>query len=314
MLGWKHECANARRYKDVNARTHEGISLPFLSRFHAFTLSRHLLIHIAIVCIYSLCTLSHIQAQYRPQDMTLNYGNEVRYDIFFKWGILMPRAGEARITFNSLSHNGQPASLYRLLFNTTGLIENIYKMRDTLDCYYSSNYALQYCSKHTQENSFYLVDELTFSYSGEKTSVHSFRYTPKSVRIDTNLIVTSGYVFDMLGATFFLRTLDRKNLKPGDNFPFTVAVGRDLVKASFRYQNQAIIERDNVKYRTHYFVIDIYDDVFEQGKAAAELWVGDDDNFLPIKIRAKLKIGYAEVHYKSSNNLKRPLECRVVMK
>ena len=269
---------------------------------------------LCFVCICFLFTLSHIQAQYRPQDMTLNHGNEVRYDIFFKWGILMPRAGEARITFNSSSHNGQPASLYRLLFNTTGLIETIYKMRDTLECFYNASNVLQYSSKHTHEGNFYLVDELTFSYSGEKTSVHSFRYTPKSVRIDTNLIVTSGHVFDMLGATFFLRTLDRKNLKPGDNFQFTVAVGRDLVKASFRYQNQAIIERDNVKYRTHYFVIDIYDDVFEQGKAAAELWVGDDDNFLPIKIRAKLKIGSAEVHYKSSNNLKRPLECRVALK
>jgi hypothetical protein len=118
----------------------------------------------------------------------------------------------------------------------------------------------------------------------------------------------------MLGATFFLRPLDRNNAKKDDNFPFTVAVGRDMVKAGYRYQNQAVVERDNVKYRTHHFMIDIYDDAFTQGRAAAELWVGDDDNFLPIRIRAKLKIGYAEVHYKSSNNLKKPLDCRVVMK
>jgi hypothetical protein len=256
----------------------------------------------------------NMQAQYLPQDMTLNYGNEVRYDIFFKWGILMPRAGEAHITFNQSNLNGQQASLYRMIFNTTGMIETIYKMRDTLNGYYNSNNTLLYSSKHTREGNFYLVDELTFSYTGEKTSVHSYRYTPSSVRIDTNLLVTSGHVFDMLGATFFLRTLDRKNLKAGDNFPFTVAVGRDLVKVSFRYQNQAIIERNNVKYRTHYFIIDIYDDVFEQGKAAAELWVGDDENFIPIKIRSKLKIGYAEIYYKSSSNLKRLLDCRVEIK
>jgi hypothetical protein len=257
---------------------------------------------------------TNMQAQYLPQNMSLNHGNEVRYDIYFKWGILMPRAGEARITFNQSSYNGQPASLYRMIFHTAGLIETIYKMRDTIDCYYSTDHKLLYCSKRTHEGNFYLVDELTFTYSGEKTSVHSFRYTPASVRIDTNLIVTSGHVFDMLGATFFLRTLDRKNVKTEDNFPFTVAVGRDLVKASYRYQNQAISERDYAKYRTHYFMIDIYDDAFTQGKAAAELWVGDDDNFIPIKVRAKLKIGYAEVHYKSSTNLKRPLDCRVEIK
>jgi hypothetical protein len=173
---------------------------------------------------------------------------------------------------------------------------------------------LLYHSKRTNENGFYLVDELAFSYSGQQTSVHSRRYTPTSLRIDTNLIVTSGHVFDMLGATFFLRTLDRKKLKSGDNFPFTIAVGRDLINASYRYQNQAIVERDNVKYRTHYFVIDIYDSVFSQGRAAAELWVGDDDNFIPIKIRSKLKIGYAEVYLKSANNLKSPFDCRVEMR
>ena len=254
------------------------------------------------------------QAQYRPQNMTLNQGEEVSYDIYFKWGILTPRAGEARITYNNSSLNGQPASLYSLLFNTVGVFESVFKMRDTLDCYYSKDNVLLYSPKHTNEGSYYLIDELTFSYTGERTSVHSYRYTPTATRIDTNLIVTSGYVFDMLGATFFLRTLDWKNLKTGDSFPFTVAIGRDLIQASFRYQNQAIVERDKVKYRTHYFIIDIYDDAFTQSKAAAELWVGDDENQIPIKVRTKLKIGYAEVHYKSSSNLKAPLNCRVEIK
>ena len=226
----------------------------------------------------------------------------------------MSRAGEARISFNSSDLNGQPASLYRMLFNTVGIIESVFKMRDTLDCYYNMDNVLLYSTKHINEGGYYLIDDLTFSYTGQQTSVHSHRYTPTETKVDTNLTVTSGHVFDMLGATFFLRTLDWKNIKPGDSFPFTVAIGRDLVQASYRYQNQAIIERNNVKYRTHYFIIDIYDDAFTQTKAAAELWIGDDENQIPIKIRTKLKIGYAEVHYKGSSNLKAPLNCRVELK
>ena len=226
----------------------------------------------------------------------------------------MPRAGEARITLNESRFNGQPSSLYRMLFNTVGIFESIFKMRDTLDCYYNSDNVLLYSPKRTDEGGYYLIDELTFTYTGEKTSIHSYRYTPTATKIDTNLIVTSGYVFDMLGATFFLRTLDLKNLKPGDNFPFTVAIGRSLIQASYRYQHQAVIERDKVKYRTHYFTIDIYDDTFTQNKAAAELWMGDDENNIPIKIRTKLKIGYAEVHFKGAGNLKKPLDCRVEIK
>ena len=48
-------------------------------------------------------------------------------------------------------------------------------------------------------------------------------------------------------------------------------------------------------------------------KEAAEVWIGDDENHIPVKIRAKLKIGAAEVYYKDSYNLRAPLTCRIVV-
>ena len=84
---------------------------------------------------------------------------------------------------------------------------------------------------------------------------------------------------------------------------------------SFRYTGQKIVEReDYLKYRTRHFYIDIYDEAFTQSKAAAEIWVGDDENHIPIKIRAKLKIGAAEVYYKNSQGLRYPFTSRVEMK
>ena len=55
-------------------------------------------------------------------------------------------------------------------------------------------------------------------------------------------------------------------------------------------------------------------DAFTQSKAAGEIWVGDDDNRIPIKIRAKLKIGAAEVYFKSAKGLRYPLSCEVKLK
>ena len=62
-----------------------------------------------------------------------------------------------------------------------------------------------------------------------------------------------------------------------------------------------------MKYRTRHFYIDIYDDAFTQSKEAAEIWIGDDENHIPIKIRA-------EVYYKSSKGLRYPLTSRVEIK
>ena len=266
---------------------------------------------LCLFCVWIFFTLTTIQAQYIPLNMPLNKGEDLKYDIYFKWGILMPRAGEARFSFNESNLQGQPASLYRMIFHTANIFEAIYKMRDTINCYYGPDNKLLYGVKHTVESGYDLTDILTFSYFGDKTSVHSLRYTPTIQKIDTTLTVNSGYVFDMLGATFFLRNINRHTIKSGDVFSCTVITGKDLILTSFRYQGQAIVERDNYKYRTHHYIIDIHDDAFSQSKASAELWIGDDDNYLPIKVRTKLKIGAAEVYLKSADNLKKPLDCRV---
>jgi hypothetical protein len=76
-----------------------------------------------------------VQAQYRPQQMTLNPGEEASYDVYFKWGILMPRAGEGTLSFTTETRPGQPVARYRLTFQTSKFFDSIFKMRDTIDCY-----------------------------------------------------------------------------------------------------------------------------------------------------------------------------------
>lgn len=252
-----------------------------------------------------------IAAQTIPAKERFAAGEEVQYELYFKWGILMPRAGHATLTVNDTRYEGEPAYHYRLLFRTSGMFEKIFTMRDTIDCFFSPQMLLLKSEKRVNENDYYLVDELTFSYRDGKTSAHSFRYTPTRTKIDT-MLVSEQYMFDMLGASMYLRSLDWDEMKAGDEFPFHVAIGRDRINISFRYAGQAIVERSEyLKYSTRHFYIDIYDEAFTQSKAAAEIWIGDDKNHIPVKIRAKLKIGAAEVYYKSSKGLRYPLTSRV---
>ena len=259
-----------------------------------------------------LLVFAAARAQCPPANIPLNVGESVNYDLYFKWGVIMSRAGEATISYNTTKFRGATARRYRMLFRTIKIFESVYRMRDTLDCYYTPEGALLYSVKRSNENDYRLTDELTFYYPAKtRTTIRSRRYTPTEMKIDTTLYVRSGCAFDMLGATYFLRTINRTSLKAGDVYPAIIAVGHDLVKVNLRYHGPAVVERDKARYRTHHFSIDIHDDAFTQTRSAAELWVGDDENFLPIKIRAKLKIGYAEVYYRSAARLKAPLSCLV---
>ena len=262
-----------------------------------------------------LCLVGTVQAQKIAVRDRFSPGEEVEYELYFKWGLLMPRAGVASLSIQETEFEKQPAFHYRLLFRTTGVIEKVYSMRDTIDCHFSPEMLLLQSEKRVNDDDYYLVDRLRFSYQEEKVQAHSLRYTRTRTKIDTLLVSEAPYMFDMLGAALYLRSLDWEKMESGDQFPFQVAIGRDAVNISFRYTGQKIVEReDYLKYRTRHFYIDIYDEAFTQSKAAAEIWVGDDENHIPIKIRAKLKIGAAEVYYKNSQGLRYPFTSRVEMK
>ena len=226
----------------------------------------------------------------------------------------MPRAGDALFSFNKDNSVAKASSRYEMSFKTAKFFDSFFKMRDTLACYYDNDNRLIYSRKGSDEGGYYSVDELTFNYENENTSIHSLRYTPSRVRIDTVLTVESGDVTDLLGALYYLRNIDFAKLRGGETFPITVAIGRDLVKVQFVYQHQAIVEHGKAKYNTLYFKANIYDDAFESTSASAEVWIGNDENYLPVKVRSKLKIGYAEIYYKESSNLAHPLRCRIETK
>lgn len=247
------------------------------------------------------------------QTLPLSHGERVDYELYFKWGLIMSRAGLATLSVKETEYQGAPSWHYNLLFRTSGVIEKVFSMRDTMDCFYSKEPRLLFSSKRTNEGDYYLIDDLRFDYpKPDEVRIHSHRYTLKATKIDTTL-VGKGRVFDMLGATMYLRSLDWQVMGYGAEFPFVIAIGRDLVNARFRYTGQQIVEHKGAKYRTRHFYIDIYDEAFTQAKEAAEVWIGDDENHIPVKIRAKLKIGAAEVYYKDSYNLRAPLTCRIVV-
>jgi len=268
-----------------------------------------------IICMFLLfaCCLPATAQKAGLQSFSMKHGENIVYDLYFKWGLLM-FAGDATFNYKpDRSVTGASSSL-SMSFKTSKFFDTFFKMRDTLEGFYNHDNTLIYSIQRTNEGNYSAIDELTFNYGVEKTSVHSKRIRPTNrVTIDT-ILTTADNVTDMLGVFFYMRGVNRKILKPGDIFTLTAAFGRDLVKVQFIYQNQAIVERGNVKYNTHYFKIDIFDDAFESMKTAAEIWIGDDDNFLPIKLRTKLKIGYAEVYYKNSSSLAHPLSCSIVVK
>jgi hypothetical protein len=118
----------------------------------------------------------------------------------------------------------------------------------------------------------------------------------------------------MLSLFTYARVLDYQNLSIGETESLVCYAGRDIVKMTMRNAGQAIFEKSEVeKIKTIRFEIDIIDKAFETSRNALEIWITDDKNRLPVKIKAKLKIGSMEVELSSFKNLKHPFDSRIVL-
>lgn len=96
---------------------------------------------------------------------------------------------QARHPFHrDAEYEGEPSYHYRLIFRTSGIIEKVYKMRDTIDCHFTPDMLLLRSEKRVNENDYYLIDDIRFSYDRKKILAHSHRYTPTRTKIDTMLV------------------------------------------------------------------------------------------------------------------------------
>lgn len=223
----------------------------------------------------------------------------------------MAKGGTASMTIKESTYQNTSVWHTHLLINTSGLVDKAFRVRDTMENYVTQiQPRLLHSSKRTNEGGYYQIDNLTYTYKDDQTFVHSFRRNRHSIKIDT-MLVGGSCVMDLLGSFLLARSFDWNELTIGEPYALQVGMGRSMIKVSYRYEGQRVVERDNVKFRTRLFIVDIYDDAFTESKEALELWIGDDENHIPIRMRAKLKIGAMEAYYKSSEKLRYPLSCRV---
>ena len=228
----------------------------------------------------------------------------------------MMGAGSADYRINFTDYNQRSRVKSTFSFKTNSFFDKIYKMRDTLTSYASRPDLIPVSlSRSVNEGSTRFKEELIVRKHEKTFSEVSVKRTKNGeVRIDTTLSVNN-QGFDILNVFLFVRNINYAELNPGQTHNLTVFLGKDKVNIVLRYTGQAVLEKsETLKYKTFHWTIDIADDVFSEAKSAMEVWISDDENHIPLKLKAKLKIGAAEAELSSYKQLKHPFTSEIKLK
>jgi hypothetical protein len=218
------------------------------------------------------------------------------YAVRYKYGLVVMRAGNARYRIRAAEYKGRPAVGLSLTFRTNAFFDKIFPIRDTLASYAS---ALEerplYHIRSVNEGHTRFVEEMwTEAFGDDFTKMRVKRTAGGKVRIDT-LLEAPNLGYDFMNVFLFLRGLDYKNLSPGYSRQLTTFAGEKKTNLILRYAGATTLKRGNGRSeKTFLLVVDIADEVFSESKNAMEIWISDDARHLPLKMKAKLKIGAAE--------------------
>lgn len=265
-------------------------------------------LHILFILLFSILSYSLLNGQTKIVNNAFDAGENLTYDLYYKYGILNMRGGTATLNTESTTYNDNNAYKLTLHATTRGIIGNIYNVDDTLTSYMDKDLVPLLFVKGATEMKDYTRERQIYKYQNGSTSIRAIRYRNGELSFDEN-ITTKRCTYDMMSILAFARTLDYSKMKRGDNTQVQFITGKRLVNMYIRYLGRSSMKVNNGEtYDALELSLMILDKAFVDQEEAMRVWITDDENKLPLQINTQLKIGSMRAILKDFSGNKHPLD------
>ncbi|MDO5655585.1 MAG: DUF3108 domain-containing protein [Flavobacteriaceae bacterium] len=211
-------------------------------------------------------------------------------------------AGFASLKVTETMYNGKQH--YHVLGegSSTGAVRAFFKVDDRYETYFDKNkFTPSKFIRKVREGKHEKDRVLTFDNQRKVVTVNDLRAkTVTNVRFENQ-------VQDMLSAFYYLRTKSNNDFKTGEFmkvdvfmdgevYPFSLKVeGRERIKTKFGYIN-------SIKLTPYVQAGRVF-----EAKESVSMWVSDDLNLIPLKLKANLVVGSLDMDLHNYRNVKYPL-------
>ncbi|NVJ47979.1 MAG: DUF3108 domain-containing protein [Cytophagia bacterium] len=219
------------------------------------------------------------------------------------------RAAEATFSVSDVIYtiNKKPTWKIDINAKTVGVFEFFSSVRDNWGTYYDTTQLVpQQFYRYIQEGRFRKNEILYFHH--DKDSVTVAKLHKETLKLETKVEhAIPDNVQDMVSGYYYLRAINFDKIKEGEVIvintffddkqkPFAVKfMGREVIKTKLGDVRALVLVPMMKK-----------DSLFEEDNTL-KIWLSDDLNKIPLKLQAKIYVGYLNVELKNVENLRHPL-------
>ena len=259
-------------------------SLPLLNGFSKVFL-------FLIIAILLINTKTSAQNNFIP-------GEELKYNV--SYGPI--NAGIANIFLIRTIYNNQPVFYSKMAAQTIGLPDKIYKVKDAYECYFDSVTILPLMAVRDIREGRY-----------KKKNIDTYDYNKNSVlTLKKGEIKISAGVRDVISTYYFLRNYDFSGLKKGDVITMDIFFNDEIITFKVHYLGKETIDSKIGKINCIKLQPEMMDkeknkdteNVSPTPKDDMTIWLSDDPNQVPVRVKFELFIGSIKADLTEYINLK----------
>ncbi len=192
--------------------------------------------------------------------------------------------------------------LYHAIGNgwTVGAASLFFKIKDNYESYFTKDVIKPIRFKRRVNEGGYIIRrDLYFDQINNKVTIDDLEENSK-----TEMSISD--VQDMLSAFYHLRNLDLSNTKVGDEIQVDLFFDSEIYPFKLKFLAKELINTKYGKIRTWRIQPLVQKGRVFEGQESLTIWITDDDNKLPIRIKASLAVGSLKADLEEFKGLANP--------
>lgn len=252
------------------------------------------------------------QSQCKIQNNYFQAGEELTYDLYFKWGLVNTKAGISTLKTSSLKYDGKDAYKMSLVARSTGMAKKMFSLNDTLSTFTTKDLTPLAFKKDAKEGDEHTLENMTYTYNANgSVTVHTKRTKNGEFRFDEKINFNT-CVHDLVSVVFYARTLDYQNMKKGDEVKVDFITGKRKAYMIIEHQGtEKVKANDDKTYNCIKLVLSVIEgnkSAFEDREEAMKVYITNDNNRMPVRLDSKLKIGSTRAMLKTYKGNRHPVK------
>ena len=252
--------------------------------------------YILFVFLFSLVASSVAQDKHKAFQGGEWFKFRIHYGVF--------TASYATLEIKDETLNGMPVHHIVGIGKSSGFLSMFFKVEDYYETYIDKNEVKPYrFIRNINEGGYTKNIEINFDYQKGKALVFDKkRDTKKTFGIASN-------VQDMVSSFYYLRNnINTTSLKKGDEQYITMFFDNENYKFKLRFLGREVINTKIGKIAYLKFRPYVQADRIFKEEESMTVWVSDDDNRMPVRIKADILVGSIKADLDGFKGLKHPLK------